>query len=184
MKANPYPRRRAAVSRLLAFAALSSTGLAACVPPPPSTPPASVAPRPAAAQPAPVPAAAASPAGWRDAPATPGTWSYGGSGAQRSASFSGGFALHCDMAHHNIQLARSSGQRTGPISMTITTSAAARALPATPASGAVVAALSARDPLLDAMAFSNGRFAVTVPGEPTLYIPSWTEVSALIEDCR
>jgi hypothetical protein len=44
--------------------------------------------------------------------------------------------------------------------------------------------LPARDPLLDAIAFSRGRFAVAVPGEPTLYVPSWTEISRVIEDCR
>ena len=46
------------------------------------------------------------------------------------------------------------------------------------------AGLPARDPLLDAMAFSKGRFAVEVAGLPTLYLPSWIEVSRVIEDCR
>ena len=38
--------------------------------------------------------------------------------------------------------------------------------------------------LLDAMAFSSGRFAVDLPGRSVLYLPSWPEVSRVIEDCR
>ncbi len=44
--------------------------------------------------------------------------------------------------------------------------------------------LNARDPLFDAMAISKGRFAVEVGGEATLYVPSWPEVTRVIEDCR
>ena len=44
--------------------------------------------------------------------------------------------------------------------------------------------MPARDPLLDAMAFSKGRFALEVAGLPTLYVPSYPEVTRVIEDCR
>ena len=44
--------------------------------------------------------------------------------------------------------------------------------------------LAPDDPLLDAMAITKGRFAVAAPGEPTLYLPAWAEVSRVIEDCR
>jgi hypothetical protein len=50
--------------------------------------------------------------------------------------------------------------------------------------GSLIAELPSRDPLLDAMAFSKGRFAIETPGLPTLYIPSWPEVTRVIEDCR
>ena len=50
--------------------------------------------------------------------------------------------------------------------------------------GSISTALSPTDALLDAMAFSKGRFAVEVPGLPTLYIPSYPEVTRVIEDCR
>ena len=53
----------------------------------------------------------------------------------------------------------------------------------TPPAGLSVV-LTARDPLLDAMAFSRGRFAVEAAGMATLYVPSWPEVSRVIEDCR
>lgn len=43
---------------------------------------------------------------------------------------------------------------------------------------------SARDPQLDAIAFSRGHFVVSVPGTRDLVIPSWPEFSRVIEDCR
>ncbi len=45
-------------------------------------------------------------------------------------------------------------------------------------------ALAATDPLLDAMAFSRGRFTVEVPGTTALVLPSHAEVGRVIEDCR
>lgn len=48
----------------------------------------------------------------------------------------------------------------------------------------IVARIPARDPLLDAMAFSRGRFAVEVSALPTLYVPAYPEVTRAIEDCR
>jgi hypothetical protein len=48
--------------------------------------------------------------------------------------------------------------------------------------------LAARDPLLDAMAFSRGRIAVTVGGvaggAEALVMPAWPEAARTIEDCR
>lgn len=48
----------------------------------------------------------------------------------------------------------------------------------------MVASFAARDPLLDAMAFSRGRFAIQSDGLPTLYVPSWPEIGRVLEDCR
>lgn len=45
-------------------------------------------------------------------------------------------------------------------------------------------ALRPNDPILDALAFSRGRFAIEVTGQPTLYLPSWPELSRVVEDCR
>ena len=44
--------------------------------------------------------------------------------------------------------------------------------------------IAARDPALDALAFSRGRFAIETAGLPTLYVPSWPEVGRVVEDCR
>jgi hypothetical protein len=48
----------------------------------------------------------------------------------------------------------------------------------------IVARVSVQDTLLDAMAFSKGRFAIEIAGMRTLYIPSYPEVTRVIEDCR
>ncbi len=47
-----------------------------------------------------------------------------------------------------------------------------------------IATLQARDPLLDAMALTRGRFAVETKEMPNLYLPAWAEVTRVIEDCR
>jgi hypothetical protein len=39
-------------------------------------------------------------------------------------------------------------------------------------------------PLLDAMVFSRGRFAISMPGSPALVVPAGTEVAHVVEDCR
>ncbi len=71
--------------------------------------------------------------------------------------------------------------------MNIRTETSDRAVPAQQAGtglSMLAATLPAADPLLAAMAFSKGRFAVETQGLATLYIPSWPEVTRVIEDCR
>ena len=159
--------------------------LAGCVPQPKSPPP--VAPRPI---PTATPTVAAAPASndWMDAPQTPGDWSYTGGSAGGVAQFgetttAARFTLRCEAAARSIVLSRA-GQPAGAARMTIRTESQTRALAATPATTGVEARLAASDRLLDAMALSKGRFAVEVPGTPTLYLPSWAEVTRVIEDCR
>ena len=67
--------------------------------------------------------------------------------------------------------------------LTTTSTRRLLALAADPVAGASVA-LAVRDPLLDAMAFSRGRFMLEVAGFPALYLPAWAEVGRVIEDCR
>ena len=50
--------------------------------------------------------------------------------------------------------------------------------------GRVIAQVGASDALLDAMAFSRGRFAVSMPGSPALVLPVGAEVDHVVEDCR
>jgi hypothetical protein len=139
--------------------------------------------------PAPTPptAPAASPVDWQDAPITPGNWTWAMIAGQSTSRFAGDlFAMRCNRADGTIRLLRA-GSVDGQLPMTIVTETATRPLMArgVPGSTPVIeASLSARDPLLDAMAFSRGRFAVSVNGLATLYIPSWPEVSRVIEDCR
>ncbi|HWI87844.1 MAG TPA: hypothetical protein VNS11_01175 [Sphingomicrobium sp.] len=66
------------------------------------------------------------------------------------------------------------------------TTAQTRNLPSSynPATGRLSATLAAFDPFLDAIAFSRGRVAFTVSGQPALIIPTWAEPARVIEDCR
>jgi len=47
-----------------------------------------------------------------------------------------------------------------------------------------LASVGGMDPLLDAIAFSRGRFAVSMPGSPALVMPAGTEIAHVVEDCR
>lgn len=172
----------------LPLAALAA--LSACVTPPAAPPP---APAPAPA-PSPVPAPPPTPAysNWMEAPQTPGDWFYIPQTGASIAAFGPAerqpwFAMRCDPASRTISIGRTSASMASQ-PMTIRTESATRTFAANPAQGSVehlvAASVPAADPFLDAMAFSKGRFAVEVGGEPTLYLPSWPEVSRVIEDCR
>lgn len=79
------------------------------------------------------------------------------------------------------------GAATAAVPMAVRTTSTLRPMSSDPAlspSGWLVVAIPARDPLLDAMAFSRGRFTVEVAGLETLYLPAWPELSRVIEDCR
>ena len=71
--------------------------------------------------------------------------------------------------------------------MTIRTETTTRSLqaPVDPEGQNMFAAvIPGRDPLLDAMALTKGRFALELADAPTLYLPAWAEVTRVIEDCR
>ena len=73
----------------------------------------------------------------------------------------------------------------GATPLTLTTTGTRKLLTAqSDGAGGAVVSLVPTDPLLDAMAFSRGRFMVEMPGAPVLYLPAWPEVSRVIEDCR
>ncbi|WP_168157312.1 hypothetical protein [Erythrobacter sp. QSSC1-22B] len=174
-------------------AALGLTfALAACIPAPrpepaPTPPPVQTSPPP------PPPAAPAQPtySNWMDAPRTAGDWSYrtqaGGSLAQFGTPGAGaGFAMRCNAAQREIVLTRESGSGQ-PVPMRIRTETAERVVTAQPVAGqvsSVAVAIPARDPILDAMALTKGRFAIEAQGSQTLYLPAWAEVTRVIEDCR
>lgn len=158
-----------------------------CCVAPPAEPPAP--PPPPKAPPPPVPAPAPLASDWQDWPRTPGTWTYRGDERGSRAMFgqAGGDAravLRCDRGAGRVYLSRA-GDATG--AMTVRTSSTTRALPVRPTGGAVpyvAAELGARDPLLDAMAFSRGRVALEQAGTPPLVLPTYAEIGRVIEDCR
>lgn len=179
------------VMRRLLPSALLALALASCVAPPRPAPP-PPPPRPAPSLPAAPPQQ-----DWRDVPLTPGTWTWrGAAGASSIAQFGVPgepvvFALRCDLGTRAIVFSRA-GQAAGqpntvPGAMRFTTSFGAFALPVAEGGGqppAIVAQMSARDPRLDQIAFSRGRFLVDLPGQPRLVLPAWPQVARVIEDCR
>jgi len=166
------------------IAALACAALAACVPAPPQPTPAPApapAPTPAPA-PVPPPSPVPSVTSWMDAPLTPGDWTYAGG----LARFAGHLVMRCDRAAGVIEIGRA-GTSAAPAQMIVRAELMERGIAAQPAESDpawIFARVPARDPLLDAMAFSKGRFAVEMPGAPTLYVPSYPEVTRVIEDCR
>ena len=126
-----------------------------------------------------------------DAPDTPGRWRYERNAGGPIAVFigargTGEFVLSCRSASGSIDLWRAGTSRTPQI-MTIRTETATRSLQVVQAEDTnpyLTTSIAGADPLLDAMALSKGRFAVEVAGQPLLILPSWAEVSRVIEDCR
>lgn len=107
--------------------------------------------------------------------------SYGLPGAQPVAT------IECDRPISTVFLARAGTGGEAHVPLAITTTTGTRPLLSEPllsSPGWLVAELKASDPVLDAMAFSRGRFAFDAAGLPTLALPSWPEVSRVIEDCR
>lgn len=162
---------------------LPALALAACVPngarpsqPPPVARPAQMLPpRPVQPPPAPTPSV-----GWIDAPLSAGDWTYrqGGSAAF-GAPGNPSFVIACTGSRIRLERVGASGSI-----LTVRTSSEARNLPAAPSGGALVAELPASDPLLDAIAFSRGRFAVEAPGAARLVIPAWPAAARVVEECR
>jgi hypothetical protein len=165
--------------------AASLLALAGCVAPPiaPVAPPAPVVTPASRPTPAPPPLAI----DWNDWPFTPGDWAYARYNGRSSATFgfpdTGRLTLSCT-AERTIRITLS-GQSAGAI--TIRTTSLTRSLSTTPlgapATG-IWATLSANDPLLDAIAFSRGRFVVEQAAQPPLVVPPYAEIGRVIEDCR
>lgn len=162
-------------------AALLTIALGGCVP--------SVAPRVAAPAPAPVPVNVPAPtpiADWQDWPWTPGAWRYAREATGSSASYGvtgqvPALVLRCDRAARTLLLSRP-GTSAAPF--TIRTSATTGSVATQLVPPQVVARFAVNDRLLDAMAFTRGRFTVEQPGVAPLVLPPWAEVGRVIEDCR
>ena len=118
-----------------------------------------------------------------------GSWSYaavtGGSEATfRNASALPQLVIRCTRATRRVSLSKPAA--TAVPSLGVWTSSASRSLPASfdPATARLTAQVAAYDPLLDALAFSRGRIAVSVGAGPPLVLPAWPEIARVVEDCR
>jgi len=147
---------------------------------------------PVARAPMPLPSVATD---WRDVPLPAGTWTWalrpGGSAAWFGEAGRIPVAvLQCDRLAGVVRIALpvDPAPPAVPRSATITTSTSSGTLTAEPhtidglATEAI--ALPASQRLLDAMAFSRGRFRVEIVGLAPVVLPSWSEVGRVIEDCR
>jgi hypothetical protein len=139
----------------------------------------------ATAQTAVAPAAA----DFSNSPMMPGTWSYlavpSGSNARFTDS-SGTIRISfgCNKTSRGVTIARTS---TAPAAtLSIWTSTSSRNQPALfeQAAQRVIATFNAQDTMLDAIVFSRGRFAVSMPGAPAFVIPTGPEPARIVEDCR
>ena len=119
----------------------------------------------------------------------PGNWTYAPTADGSEASFLDANArpqlfVRCTRASRQVTIAKPATAAAPFIN--IWTSSQTRNLPASynPAIYRLGASLTAYDPLLDAIAFSRGRFAVSVSGATALIVPAWEEPARVIEDCR
>lgn len=118
---------------------------------------------------------------WRDIPLTPGTWSYvAGSGARFGGAAGPVLTMRCDPVARTVVISRAGS----PGSIVIQTSAGTMAFAAQPGGLGVQATVRATDPFLDKIAFSRGRFTVSLAGSPRLVVPAWAEPGRVVEDCR
>ena len=157
----------------------------ACVQPP--TPQPRSAPpivRPASTPPPVAPAAS-----WSDRAPAAGVWTYSRDGRGSIARFgqAGGdalFTIRCEATGARIFVSRPGSVAAR---MTLRSTNGAKAYDALPTSGTppyVAAEIAARDPQLDAMAFSRGRILISLGGAGDLILPIWPEFTRVVEDCR
>jgi len=165
--------------RVLPLLLLAS--LAGCVAAPaprPAPAPITAVPRPA---PVPVATPAPPPADWRDWPLTAGEWRYAGGIATFGAPGQTRLRLACAGDRGTLILTQP-GARAG--ATTLRTTSMARTLAATAGAEGAQLALPVRDPAVDAMGFSRGRFVLEQPGIAPLVVPAAPEILRVAEDCR
>ena len=145
----------------------------AAIPQPAAPPP---APQPVAPAPAPAPLPTPT-AGWEDRAVDRGAWRY--DTASRTAAF-----VPTGSANALLTMACSGGgiRMTSALdgNVSLRTSAGTDQLRFDGGS----ANLPTRDPRLDRIAFSRGRFALEAPGGGALTLPVQSEIGRVIEDCR
>ncbi len=168
--------------RLLAL--LAAIGPAGCVPPPRVPPPTPVRP------PSVVPPRPTVPPVVDANTVSPGAWSYAQDSRATRATFgvAGGMAdffVSCDLATRRIVVAiRDVPGQAPSATMTLRATTATATYAAVPdAFGYHRADLAATDPILDALAFSRGRFTV-IGGSLERRLPTWPEFTRVVEDCR
>ncbi|MDB5677981.1 hypothetical protein [Sphingomonas bacterium] len=162
---------------------LSLAILAGCAAPPAREvrPPVVVAPPP---RPTPAPPPLAS--DWNDWPFTPGDWRYVQRPEMSQVQFDTDadvLSFSCERAARRVVL---TGILPGPVTIRTTTMTRTIAPAGNFKSDLPVMSITfaANDPLLDAIAFSRGRFVVEQAGRRPVVLPPQAEIGRVIEDCR
>jgi len=159
--------------------------LGACTVPAP--PPPAPAPVVQVARPAPPPVA--QPLDWQSAPLADGHWQLDTAHNPAQARFaapSQQVTVQCSADRRYLQITLHASHHV-PLTPTlaITTSRSQRVLDASPLEGSrLLVNLPAGDKLLDAIAFSRGRWMVEVPGLAPLILPATPEFGRVVDDCR
>jgi hypothetical protein len=176
------------MSRILSITLLLTVaGCSSPLPPPPKAPPAT---RPVVATPSPTTTAQRPTGDWTDWPLSLGDWVYRRDDRGSIALFgvAGNDAtvtLRCDKTRGRIYLARSGAGASGK--MVVRSSSTLKELATSPTGGALpylASEIVPTDPILDAVVYSRGRFALEVDGQLPIAIPSWAEIGRVVEDCR
>jgi hypothetical protein len=123
---------------------------------------------------------------WANAPLTPGGWVYHrtASNARSRATFGPRGAPLFEVActnQGNIALFR---HGAGAGSITVRTSATMKQMAGNALSAGLSVPVAKDDAILDAMAFSRGRYAIEAPRVAPLVVPAWPELARVVEDCR
>jgi hypothetical protein len=157
--------------------------LAGCVAPPVQGPP----PRPVPVSVAPPPAVVSVPPVSPGA-VEPGSWSYARTATGSSARFGPdgavAFAIDCDGANRGIVLRILRGNPSAPdTTAVLRATSTLKTVPVGGGGAYGTIRLSVRDPMLDALAFSRGKFGVAIDGRER-WLPAWPEFTRVVEDCR
>lgn len=136
-----------------------------------------------------VPLQAQSSADYSTAIPVGGSWTYAASADGSEATFANAsgqpqLTIRCTRSTRRVAIAKPASGAAPFIS--IWTSAQSKSAPASfnPATNRLTADFAAYDAFLDAIAFSRGRAAFSVGSAPALVVPTWSEISRVIEDCR
>ena len=118
----------------------------------------------------------------------PGNWAYAANADGSEAVFADAnnqpqLSLRCVRSIRRVVVSKPATAAAPTLS--VWSSTATKTFPATYDAGTarVTAQIANWDPILDAVAFSRGRFAVATNAQP-LVVPSWSDISRIVEDCR
>lgn len=118
-----------------------------------------------------------------------GSWTYAPTADGSEAVFYDGtrqpqLRIRCSRPTRRVILSKPAAAAAASVDVWSSTQSKSFAATFDPTTARLNAQIANWDPLLDAIAYSRGRFAVAVPGQQPLVLPPWADISRVIEDCR